>query len=75
MFETLEETLVYLTRGNTHIFTQASIISKTTPNQSEIDQVKRIIPERYVLGLDFQLYNAVLINPNVQFSYALISKE
>jgi hypothetical protein len=75
MFETLEETLAYLARGKTQLFTQASIISKATPNQPETELIQRIMPGKYQLGPDCQLYKGVLINPNVQLSYALISKD
>jgi hypothetical protein len=75
LFETLEEALTYLTRARTQLFTQPVIINKSLPNPSEVERIQRILPGRYRIGPDCQLFKSVLINPNVELSYALITSD
>lgn len=64
-----------INRGRTDILKETVILSKTPATQQQAEAVKSILPPSFAdrLSSDCQLFKCVIINPNVELSYALVS--
>jgi hypothetical protein len=64
-----------INRGRVEVLKKALIITKTPATEPETEMIKKVIPKFLAdkFGSDCQLYKKVIVNPNIEISYALVS--